>query len=261
MIKNLKFKSAGHFSTKKKWRHPTATVSTWEMIYMIEGEAHLYEGDSHFDAGAGDAFIFTPGLEHGGVEYSEGTTSFFWIHIFADKEDAEILSSLPKIMRSVNYTQIPILARQLLHRASHSVYSDGIKDLAATLLFAEYETFAKESADCGDGLVNKIKEWVRINSERPICISEVAAEFGYNEDYIARAFKKRTGMPIKLFINGMRMNLLRNRLLSTDLPLKRIASDFGFEDYKSFLKFFTYHEGVTPTEFRKSCYMTYTNNR
>ena len=109
--------------------------------------------------------------------------------------------------------------------------------------------------------MNKIREWVRINSEKPLRVSDIAGEFGYNVDYLARIFKKITGISIKTFINDMRMNLLRNQLLSTDLPLKRIASDFGFDDYKSFLKFFTYHEGVTPTEFRESCYMTHKNKR
>ena len=131
--------------------------------------------------------------------------------------------------------------------------------MAATLLFAEYEVFSKENSNSGDGLVNRMQEWVRINSEKSIGVAEVAEEFGYNVDYAARIFKKRTGISLKEFINDMRMNFLRNQLHSTDLPLKRIASDSGFEDYKSFLKFFTYHEGVTPTEFRKSCYMTHKN--
>lgn len=260
MIKKLRFVSAGHFTSSEEWRHPVVTISSWELVYMIEGEAHLYEGELRFSIGAGDAFLLAPGIEHGGLELSRGTTSFFWVHVSADKADSAILSALPKVMRSANFTQIPTLARQLIHRANHSVYSSEIKDMAATLLFSEYEVFASKNADNGDGLVNKIREWVRINSEKPIRVCDVAHEFGYNVDYVARVFKKRTGVSIKLFINDMRMNFLRNQLLSTDMPLKRIASDFGFEDYKSFLKFFTYHEGVTPTEFRESCYMTHKNN-
>ena len=261
MIKNLKFVSAGHFTSNGKWRHPSAIVSTWELIYMIEGEAHLYEGERRFDAASGDVFIFAPGIEHGGVEFSRGTASFFWVHVSADKEASLILSSFPKVMPSVKHTQIPILARQLLHRASHSVYSSEIRDLFATMLFAEYEVLAKETVTVGDALINKIREWVRINVEKPLLVCDIAREFGYNEDYIARIFKERVGMPLKAFINDMRMNALRNQLLSTDLPLKRIASDFGFADYKTFLKFFTYHEGITPTEFRESCYMTRKNNK
>ena len=261
MIKNLKFKSAGHFSTKEKWRHPRPAVSSWEMIYMIEGEAHLFEGEDRFSVSAGDAVLLSSGVEHGGFEFSYSPTSFFWVHVTADGEASSALSELPRIMRSADMTQIPVLARQLLHRANHPAYTSEIKDLAATLLFSEYEVFAVENADGGDNLVNGIREWVRINSEKPLRVADIADELGYNVDYLSRVFKARTGISIKLFINNMRMNFLRNQLLSTDLPLKRIASDFGFEDYKSFLKFFTYHEGMTPTEFRESCYMTYKNNR
>ena len=261
MIKNLKFKSAGHFSTGEKWAHPSTTVASWEMIYMIEGEAHIYVGDTRISVGKGDALLMPPGIEHGGFKESYGATSFFWVHVNCDKESGEALRSLPTVMPSADFTQIPTLTRQLIHRARHNVYSSEIKDLAATLLFSEYEVFARKNAGSGDSLVNRISEWVRINSEKPLRVSDLALEFGYNEDYLSRIFKKRTGISIKLFINDMRMNLLRNQLLSTDLPLKRIAADFGFEDCKSFLKFFTYHEGITPTEFRESCYMTYRNNR
>ena len=56
MIKKLRFVSSGHFTANEPWSHPTIAISTWEMIYMIEGEAHLYEGDTRFSVGAGDAF-------------------------------------------------------------------------------------------------------------------------------------------------------------------------------------------------------------
>ena len=97
--------------------------------------------------------------------------------------------------------------------------------------------------------------------ERAIRVGEIAYALGYNPDYLARVFKKRTGDSIKAYIDDIKMNFIRNQLLSTDLPLERIALDFGFEDYKAFLKFLTYHEGITPTEFRESCYMTHKNNR
>ena len=41
----------------------------------------------------------------------------------------------------------------------------------------------------------------------------------------------------------------------------RMAKAAGFDDYRAFLKFFRYHEGLTPTEFRNLYYNTHTNNK
>ena len=35
----------------------------------------------------------------------------------------------------------------------------------------------------------------------------------------------------------------------------------GFDDYKEFLKFFRYHEGLSPSSFRKLYFNTHLNKR
>ena len=57
------------------------------------------------------------------------------------------------------------------------------------------------------------------------------------------------------------MQTIKQLLLSTDLPLKEIARRCGFEDYACFLKFFSYHESLTPTQFRTAFYRQHTNIR
>lgn len=42
--------------------------------------------------------------------------------------------------------------------------------------------------------------------------------------------------------------------------MQEIAAKSGFSDYKLFLKYFRYHEGVTPSEFRSAYYKIHTNN-
>lgn len=264
MLEDVKFVSAGHFTSREFWKHPVIKISTWEFLYVTEGEVHIYEGQCEFSLRAGDAMLLAPGVEHGGVRKSRSRVSFIWIHISCDgKESINYLSSLAKPLRSVQTTQIPMMARQLLHRASHTIYSEDMLDMTAWLFVMEYALFAQKRdipSESGE-LVNRIREWVKINSDKKLSVYSVAEKFGYNEDYITRLFKNKSGLPLKSFIDDMRMNFLRAQLLTTDKPLKQIALDSDFDDYKAFLKFFTYHEGATPTEFRKSCYMTHTNNK
>ena len=49
----------------------------------------------------------------------------------------------------------------------------------------------------------------------------------------------------------MRMEHIKSLMLYDNLSLKVVSDRSGFTDYKYFLKFFKYHEKITPTEFYK----------
>ena len=261
-MQNVKYVCAGHFTSQGSWRHPDITVPTWEIIYITHGTAYLYEGEREFTVSEGDALLFAPGIKHGGTQDSPGKVSFLWIHIaFENKKEELRFSSNSHVIRSVKTTLIPTMARQILHISRNTAYPKEMSDKAAELLAMEYSVWASEKHSEESELINRIKEWVRINSKKRLTAKEVALEFGYNEDYLTRIFKKKNGSTLKTFIDGMRINALRTELLTTDTSLKKISSDFGFDDYKSFLKFFVYHEGITPTKLRESYYMTHKNNK
>lgn len=262
MIPSLIFKSIGQFVSKDEWQHPNVTLQSFEFIYMTEGIGYFFIGDERISLSAGDMLLFPCDVPHGGYRKSEGRVSFIWLHVISsDNDTAEYLNSLPHTLRSVDRTQMPTQMRQLLHRANHQAYTKEINDLSASLIAMEYSLWAKELDNEGSHapLLNRIKEWIRINSDRAITVSEIAEEFSYNEDYLTRYFGRHSGISLKKYIDEMRMNRMRSLLLTTDMPLKAIASESGFEDYKGFLKYFTYHEGISPTEFRKSCYKVRTN--
>jgi AraC-like DNA-binding protein len=230
---------------------------------MIEGEAHMFTGDEHFTAHSGDIFLLPSDEEHGGTADSEARVSFIWMHFSAvDSTASAYLSSLPRIIPSVKETPIPSLSRSLLHKSRFLLYKHDVLDATAALFAMEYETWgAAVSKEEGRELIHRAREWVRINADKQLTVTDVAAEFGYNADYLSSLFKRKNGESLKSYIDAMRMNALRTQLLTTDKPLKNIAIDFGFQDYKAFLKFFTYHEGMTPTEYREACYMTHKNNK
>ena len=67
-------------------------------------------------------------------------------------------------------------------------------------------------------------------------------------------------MGLKAVISEYKMNRIKQLLLESERSLQEIASKSGFSDYKLFLKYFRYHEGVTPSEFRSAYYKIHTNN-
>ena len=98
--------------------------------------------------------------------------------------------------------------------------------------------------------MNEICEWVRINTDKNISADDIASHFHYNKDYLSRLFRQ-SGLPgLKQTVIQAKINRARYLLLSTNLPIKDIAQQVGYENYIDFLKFYKFHEKVSPTTLR-----------
>ena len=60
----------------------------------------------------------------------------------------------------------------------------------------------------------------------------------------------RINIKLKDYIASEKIKCARDMLISTGLPIKHIAYELGYENENLFVKFFVYHEGIGPLEFR-----------
>lgn len=100
-------------------------------------------------------------------------------------------------------------------------------------------------------LAEKTRLYILNNITRPLTISEVSLKMNHNKDYLCRIFKKEYGIPIKSFIDNERINYTKRLLKTSDLPIESIAKLLGWDDTNLFLKYFKYHEGITPSRYRQ----------
>ena len=110
-------------------------------------------------------------------------------------------------------------------------------------------------------LVCDTAEWVRINSGRKLSVAMVADQAGYHPDYLCAVFRRETGKSLKRYINEERMKVAKNRLLTTELSVKELAGELGWENENAFIHYFTYHEGISPAHYRNLYFHTHMNNR
>lgn len=257
MNESIHYQMAGHFSSRGEWLHPRRKMNTYEYIFLTQGRAYIEEDGKKYALGEGELLLLEPELEHSGFEKSLEPVSFFWMHFYG-QVSRELL---PKHIKPECASRLTVLFRQLLHYSNSSDYPALAADLVTRLILTEIcAEFAKREAPT-PSLYVRVCEWCRTNSDRKLTATEVADHFGYNKDYLNRMFAKYGGSGLKEYINDRRMELIRAKLLTDGLTLKQIAEISGFDDYKDFLKFFRYHEGITPTEYRNLYYKTHTNNR
>ena len=82
--------------------------------------------------------------------------------------------------------------------------------------------------------------------------SQLAAELHISYSHCAHVIKKKTGLSISLYIQKFRLQKAKELLLSTDLPIKQIAYQSGFNSPSYFSRLFKDVFGVSPSEFRNN---------
>lgn len=255
---NVEYEYSGLFKSQDEWIHPRRVISTYEIIFMIEGQGYICEEDRRFEIKSGNFLLLKPNKLHYGYEKSCEPVSFYWIHFNMTKgcmEDFPKYGSLP-IPNSLKNLFV-----QLLHIANTPGYSKECCDLITALIIEEIRRQSGGSSGEIRQLAVQIKEWIRINISDAPTVKKVSEKFGYHENYIGKIFRDAYGMGLKRYINNMRVENIKGYLGSAGYTVKQIAHLCGFESENICIKFFKYHTGMTPTEYKNIYSNTHINKR
>ena len=246
----LTYSNMGRFDSEGDWIHPTVTVSTYEIIYVVEGEVHIREGADTYDLQKGEMLLLSPNVEHGGTHHSHGQTSFYWLHFSCS--DIGAVGFPKRCKPNGAATSRTFVELMHLQQASPTV---------AQLAFARFLFECGREPERGNRRVSEICEYIRVSSGRSLSVIEVAERFGYSADHLSRLLKRELGADAKTAIVRYRMEYIESRLLNSDCSIKEIAAQCGFEDENAFVKFFKYHAGTTPSSFRNKYFHVHLNNK
>lgn len=249
--KYFSFAMVGEFRSSEEWIHPTRTIDSFELILVREGTVHIKEGDTEYTLSVGDMILLEPDIIHGGFRKSEGKTSFYWFHFY---------TNLPipfKTNLSKDVYDIRLYIKKLLDATNGGYRSDFTADTLSLLIFDELSKIQNQISSP----VQRVIEYIKINCNRDISVLQIAEEFGFNPEYLGRLFKKHTKTGLKEYIAKMRLSSAKELLLTTAFSIKEISKRLGFENENLFIKFFIYHEKITPTDFRNRYTHTHLNNK
>ncbi len=164
--------------------------------------------------------------------------------------DGTIDLPLPSHFHVNDPVQILQLSHQLFRYSREPNCPPLIVDTAMTLLLGEIALQYASALRNETPVFRQICTWIYENADHPITVNDVAQAFTFNVDYVSRLFKRYEPEGLKNYITNARINRVKQMLLTTEYPLKEIAARLRFPDYKLFLKFYSYHEKMSPTEFR-----------
>lgn len=249
------YEQIGRFSLTEEWRHPRRIIKSHELIVVLEGTLYINEGGVFYELKKGDAIILEPGLLHYGTRSVSEPVSFFWLHFRTDLP-MPFKTAVGQELHDLNY-----ILRKLLHAEGTKSYSKDELDALAYAAFIEAKYVVPRDLKQPSRLVELAKELVRGGIEDGISVSDIAARLGYNKEYIGRVFQAYTGQSLKEYIAVKRIAYAKSLLLTTDMSIKQVSAALGYAEENTFIKFFLYHEGMSPGRFKNQYFATHLNNK
>lgn len=153
------------------------------------------------------------------------------------------------------------LMRQLLitHLTNHETHSrlEANRWLSeiALLLATHFQQPRQSSAPYSEAAwSHRIRQVVaRIESQytRRLSLAEIARAERVSEAWLSRLFHKEVGVSFMQFITALRLEKSAELLLTTALPVQRIAQQQGFASARVMSDLFKRRHGMTPRQFRQ----------
>lgn len=234
------FVSAGVFCTEKKgWVHPVQNLDCDELIYVTKGILFICEDYSEYEVRAGDVIWFKNGHTHYGCKGNEDPLSFMRLSFTGWEEHESNTSgvSLKKLSVPDDGEKFTSLWQQLMDCVTTPEYPVCMRDYYTRLLLLELAINGHDRLK-GARIPILISNWIKNEAPSGVKVSEVAAHFGYSEDYITRIFKTYYAKGLKNYINAVRICKIKKHLLNTSMSCAEIAELEGFSTTDAFYKFF-----------------------
>lgn len=99
-------------------------------------------------------------------------------------------------------------------------------------------------------LINEVKEYMLKAKHTPLTLGKIAWHVRISEEYLARIFKKETGMTVMDYLRFLRIDAAKIYLLNSNDTVETLARRLGFGSVNPFCRTFKKATGLTPTEYR-----------
>ena len=112
-----------------------------------------------------------------------------------------------------------------------------------------YEKYPSKKSD-DNLLIENLKAYILSNLEYDLKLDDIAPLFFYNQVYLGRLFKSKTGMTISEFINQERIKRAKI-LLCSNLSVTEVAIKIGYNNVSYFNKVFKSLVSLSPLQYKK----------
>lgn len=241
-------------------------------ILLLKGSMEIIEDGVSYSLAAGDLFFLKSGVRHWGEKPFERGTVWYYAHflcpepsgdmqryeprqnvgrVYLQGTDTRRFFELPKLLKRQDCPE-PERIEQLFRRLAAAHNGGDILQASALLL----EIFSNISGRVGEKSANayadRIKEYIGEHCAEEITSADIEKLCGISYKHVCTVFKKHTGMTVKKYLIGARLEAACRLLEETSLSVSEIAEKVGMGDVYYFSKIFKREKGCPPVQYRRS---------
>ena len=160
--------------------------------------------------------------------------------VFHGETKKNIGISMLGLQYETNFQQLLTLIRILESLASSDEFTILNKD-----------DFSRSNSIIENERINKIFNYIKINYKDKVYLEEASNLIYMTKPSFCRYFKKHTGKRFTEFLNEYRINNALKLLAQTEMDIKNICYECGFNNFSHFNRLFKNTLNLTPSEYRK----------
>jgi len=253
---------SGHLSNKPH-QH-----SFFEVCYVLNGEGTYVDSGETFSLSSHTLFLSKPNRIHQIISDLGLDILFIGFELKKEESDSKsqlLFSNLQNTRRTLisRAEQLPIVnvwtALLMLVNEPQPLFDDSILPLCSAVFNGIERVFnddleeqhGKQKNGIASAIVYQAKLFIRDNLFQPLKLDDVADHLHISGRHLSRLFVSELGQSFSSYVRKEKVRAAGNLLTSTDLPIKEISEQTGFDTVHYFTNVFSAEMGMPPARFRK----------
>lgn len=267
------------FSAVKQFNFPNALrhkCNYYTLVYLYEGSGQLILDENTFQLQAGDFYLVPPGVyyaiqptldslcicmnlrqsfvaaEYKNVFHEDPLITSFITNSLATEHNMTYLA-----IHTGENEMVPTLVLAIFTEyINQDKYSNATMKNMLSLMFALILRNDKTSMDASikatrlDQQYQQIIQYLKQNYQTAD-LSSLSEHIHFSKQYICKIVKEKTGDTFNTLLMNIRLEMVEQYLLESDLTLENIAYLCGFTAPSHLSKVFKNHYGMSPSSYRK----------
>ncbi len=232
-------------NTNERWRHAAGARNCFRLFFVARGELKINVRQKTSRVKAGQAMIID---RNDRVSAASSGDDGIELYEIGFQMERRIALDTKSVLTPEAPDAVCVMLTQLFDGAeSVRVVENAIFDTALSLVIMTDPLEAKQRE-----VVDFIERYVEAHVAEVIEVDAIAEEMGYNRSHISRVFSAATGKSIKAYISEKKVGYAAALLEFSDFNVNTVAQMAGFTEPNHFTKFFSYHTGKTPSDYRRA---------
>ncbi len=261
LINSLYITDIGYYpNARYHYRRRPGGVDQYILIYAVDGEGTITLDNEEHRLKHGQFFVIPSDVPHEYRANEEDPWSIYWVH-FKGAWSANLTGHFGKVMTiapsELSRTEERInLFREIIHCLGMGLYKENVEYanlclphlLACFFYVPQFRYFNRQNPR---DIIERVILYMKSNIEKRISLQDLSREFHLSIPQLSKLFYQRTkNSPIDYLIH-LKIQRACQLLDFTDLQIKSISAELGYDDPYYFSRLFKKIMNASPREYRE----------